>query len=287
MPHLQALDELGYEQTVAELGRVVASRMVVRPRRFYRLSPGWDLWFRSLDEDATATASAPMGTAAEASEVEVVDQGRVGAYDTAILRAAEPKALLGWLKTHGFESDARLEGWLRPYTEKGWAITAFRFAPHGSAFTSEPVESSFHADRPFYPYREPATTNAPASRSLRVYLVAPGRQAGKLEGGPWPTPAEYAGPMPEAWGPEIATNLGLPDHALQGLWLTSFLDRRTVRPDSELFFEPNTAQNPVEPPPVIHWRDEPVEVPKGLVAMGIGGPLALSGVLLVRRRRRV
>lgn len=290
-PKLRSLPGLSFDDgfgAMSELKAEIAPRIVTKKRPVYRLSEGWDFEWQGkvASKGLRQIGLGSIMYAGDADDVFVLGQGKVGGYDTAVLRADDPKALLRWLKAHGFESDARLEGWLRPYTEKGWAITAFRFAPKSPTFTSEPVCLSFKTDRPFYPYREPEATNAPASRSLRVFLVAPDRRAGRLEAGAWPTAAEYAGPIPNRVIPTLSGALDLPDSAFRGRWLTSFLDKRPVRPDSDLFFDRDPDAKPVEPPPVIRFEDEPVYVPKGLAATVVGIPLLGLVGLGVRRKRR-
>ena len=284
-PKLNAWESSNHRQVLAELEGIVRPRYVDRKRPVYRLTEGWDI----IPPAKIAAKSLGMGAmmyAGDADDVLVLDQKRVGGYDTAVLRAKDPAALLRWLGKHGFASDARLTEWLRPYTEHGWAITAFRFAPGAGRFASEPVELAFKTDRPFYPYREPRAESAPADRKLRVFVVTPERVAGRLDDGePWATAPEFSGPLPSRGNYWVAPMLSLPGEVVDGYWVTSFLDRTPVRPERELVFDPSVDPRPVEPPPVVRWVDDPVDLPKGAVAMGVGLPaLAVAGLLLRRRR---
>lgn len=289
VPRLKSLDAAGWgrEQAMQELEGQIAPRIVTKKRTVYRLGESWgfEMPAKVASKGLRQLATASLLYLGDGDDVMVLDRSRVGNYDTAVLRADRADALLGWLKKNGFESDARLEGWLAPYVEKGWAITAFRFAPKGPSFTSEPVCLSFQTDRPFYPYREPEAKEAPASRSLRVYLVAPGRRTGALDKGAWPTTAEYSAPLANRALGWLTAGFDLPDEAFRGQWLTSFLDKRAVRPDSELYFDLDKDQAQVEPPPVVKIVDDPVDVPRGLAATVVGVPgLLVFG--LVRRVRR-
>src|SRR4051812_31640943 len=51
-----------------------------------------------------------------ASGVRVLDRKRVGAYDTAVLRADDPVELRRWLADNGYDARPELEGWLAEYT---------------------------------------------------------------------------------------------------------------------------------------------------------------------------
>lgn len=288
-PRLKTIDPDAYRGAIEALENRIAPRVVTVSRPVYRLSSDWSLGLPgslSADEAGNiSTASRPASVADKGDDLRVVSQGRVGGYDTAVLRASDPKAMLSWLRRHGFASDARLEGWLKPYVDRGWSITAFRFASKSTSFTSEPIDLRFETNRPFYPYREPTATNAPASRSLRVYLVAPERRAGSLDGARWTTAPEFAGPVDQATEDELQRGLPLPEGSLSGAWLTAFLDRRPVRPASDLVFEPDAVGQTVEPSPLVRHEDRTVEIPKGLATVAGGGSFALTVTLLRRRRR--
>ncbi len=250
---------------------------------------------RSKDSDSSSptdrarAGSAPGrlagGSLIDAKRVDVVSRGQIGSYETAVLRANQPGALLGWLKRNGFASDARLGSWIGPYVERGWAITAFRFRPEGAAFSSAPMMISFRTPSPFYPYREPTATNAPASRSLRIYLVAPERRAGRLENGPWATQAGYVGGLGRNDSGSLEKALGLSGESLRGRWLTSFDDRRPVRRASDLVFDPAPLVRREGPRPLARVPER--SAVRSLAAAALGGPLAWGLWTFTRRRRRI
>lgn len=93
-----------------------------------------------------------------------------------------------------------LEEWLAPYVAKRWLLTAIKIAgaAGSKAIATSAVCMSFKAERPFYPYREPAEQREtmPASlkagvapdvsndRRLRVFFVSDARMDGAVgEGG--------------------------------------------------------------------------------------------------------
>jgi hypothetical protein len=280
-PKLKALDPFSVSWGLGAFQREIAPKVVVRKRPVYRLSPTWD--FFPSSRSATKTAQTALAGQMRGG-VDVLSQGQVGSYQTAVLRADDSQALLAWLKTNKFEVDARLTEWLDPYVSKGWAITAFRFAPVAPQFVTEPIRLSFKTDRPFYPYREPRDTRTGAQRSLRVYFVSPERVEGQLENGAWGTRAEHSGPLHIRTVYDVAAGFELPQGLFQGRRLTSFLDATASRPPSELYFDRAADQSKVALPPVVRVEEDPVYIPKGSAASALA--FGVLGAALIRRRRK-
>src|SRR5262249_43733696 len=117
--------------------------------------------------------------------VELLDRQRVGGLDAAVLKATDSKALREWLQMHGYDARPQLTGWLEPYIRKGWIITAFQIAKKDKqedSLSTQAVRMSFRAERPFFPYREPADPHPGAGnpwRLLRVFLRSEERRVGK------------------------------------------------------------------------------------------------------------
>jgi hypothetical protein len=91
--------------------------------------------------------------------VTVLEAKQVAGFDAAVLAATDPQALNDWLRKHDYESGPELAEWLKPYIDQAWIITAFKIAnsqPAAATLGSTAVRMSFHTDRPFFPYREPA-----------------------------------------------------------------------------------------------------------------------------------
>jgi hypothetical protein len=271
-------------------------------------------------------AALPASKADRPGGVEVLEQKRVGDYDATVLAfrkgdgdtpergAAE---LEKWLITHSYESPPAVKAWLAKYVQDGWCITAFKIAapikkdaakkdepkqadanPSGTRrdLRAKPIRMSFKADRPFYPYREPAAdpATAPAneSRLLRVFFAANVRYAGKLGDGskPWPGQTVWSGPVGVAHWSSIFQQAGLtepekkdgkPGTAMptptEGFWLTEFEDRSSPRPGTdEVYFEPSADLSAVERPPIIVNHTKTVVVtPWWHLAVYIGAPVLL------------
>jgi hypothetical protein len=268
-----------------------------------------------------ATPSAKFGG------VDVLEQKRVGDYDAAVLvfrkgdgdspeRGAEE--LAKWLAKHGYTAPPAIEPWLAKYVKDEWCITAFKIAipepkkggpnaapalpppVYGNDLQAKPIRMSFKAEKPFYPYREPATepTKLPDEpRLLRVFVAAPARYAGKLGDGskPWPGQTMWAKPMESPQWASVFQHAKLTDPPkkgdkavfetpkAEGMWLTEFEDRSSPRSGTdEVYFEPATDTSPVERPPTIIRNTKIVMVtPWWHMVVYFGVPLALLLVGLV------
>lgn len=253
---------------------------------------------------------------AAAGGVVVLEQKRVGDLDAAVL-AFRPGAglppeeaageLLEWLNRNRYAVRPDLIEWLKPYAQGQWIITAFKIAkpptttdaakgngepePGAKARVgSTTVRMSFKADRPFFPYREPADQRDGEAKNvrrlLRVFVAARQRMAGQLGDGakPWPGQTVWANAVtdPERLG--LLTKAGkLPEATAPGpWWVTELEDRSSPRPGTdEVYFEPAADQSVVARRPLIvttyrdpWWR--------GPVQIGVPIVLLISLVLLLR-----
>ena len=137
------------------------------------------------------------------SGVRVEHRQRVAGYDAVVLSADDADALAAWLKKHGYAQRPSLAQWLSPYVQAKWKITAFKIAAgkRSDDIATSAVRMSFKAEKPFYPYREPADMrekhDSAAKRRLRVFFVAAERYAGSLAGveGGWPAKVKLAAPV--------------------------------------------------------------------------------------------
>ncbi len=240
--------------------------------------------------------SAPA--AAVAPPVRVLGEQRVAGYDAVILEADDPKALSEWLTQHGYASRPELTAWLSPYIRAQWKITAFKIARRdagaaahaGEGLHTSAVRMSFAAERPFYPYREPADQreNLPAGalgeRLLRVFFVGPSHVEGAIAP---PADAAAKAPWPgrAVWSNTLAdTNLLAPlrVEVPKGSWLTAFEDRASPRPGTDdVFFSPAAAKV-ITPAPVKIPTNVAIPLPID-VMIGAG---ALIVVVWSRRRKR-
>jgi hypothetical protein len=245
-------------------------------------------------------AAGPADKAMPASGVEVLAEKRVGAFDTKVLKATDSDALNSWLKDNQYEMTPELTAWIKPYVDRGWIVTAFKYAQDAkerrpdarSRLPSEAIRMTFKTDRPVFPYREPEDKTPPEkkvdNRLLRVYFLSTKRVQGTLgEKGE----ASWAGQT--AWANKLDGKIR--QHLLEVLkmpketppaewWLTEFEDRSSPRPGNlDLYFEPSADQAPVERPPHIQYVG--VSRPD-VMSVALAVCLVVPPVLRAWRRRR-
>jgi hypothetical protein len=244
-------------------------------------------------ESISAKADAPP------AGVKVLHQQQVAGFDATVLKADDPRALLEWLGQHGYESRPELVEWLKWYTDHAWIITAFKLTQGGGG-NGQPgnkaVRMSFHADRPFYPYREPEDMRKPggASRVLRVFFLADQKYEGTLgDGGNWPGSTVWADDVSGRAQP-LTKPLNITDStlasSLEGArYLTEFQDDSNPRPGTdEVYFRPASDQSTLERPPIVYYD---VEVrqwpgPEGGIVLIIIPVMIAVGTYTYRNRRR-
>ncbi|HEX3315336.1 MAG TPA: DUF2330 domain-containing protein [Gemmataceae bacterium] len=201
------------------------------------------------------------------SAVTVLSEAKVGGYTAAVLAADNAEALNEWLVKNGYPGSAELYGWLDPYLVQKWTITAFKIDADASKnqgnVRSKAVKMSFSAERPFFPYREPAAKDpekaSPGGRVLRIFLLSSERMSGTLGNIPWHAKTVWADRFAVTG---FAESLKIPatDFPVSP-WLTAFEDTASPRPGSaEVFFDPSFDRNIVHPPDIVHYAP-PVVVP--------------------------
>ncbi len=180
--------------------------------------------------------------AAPAGTVTVLEQKVVAGLDATVLEATDANALFDWLKEHGYHADADLLDWTRPYVERGWKITAFKIAAGAPKVATKAVRMSFQTERPFFPYREPASqrsTEGKRARLLRVYFLANARFDGMIGGkDAWPGRTVFSQRIDDEQRLELLKLAHLPIMAGGGgRWLTKFEDHASPRPGTdEVYF---------------------------------------------------
>ncbi len=192
--------------------------------------------------------------------VTVVEQKRVGAFDTSILKATDGAALQDWLKKNGYSTRPALEAWFAEYIRLGWYIAAFKIAGGNQTVESAntPVRISFKTDVPVYPYREPLDqkyfrTKPYYARLFRLFVLSDARVEGKLGLGAnevsfvgktvWSKPVE-SGIIAEALAAGKFPALNCSWH------LTEFEDMSNPRNGTDdLYFTKAPSQEYVERPP--------------------------------------
>jgi len=220
--------------------------------------------------------------APKAEAVHVIAEQRVAGHDAAVLEAENPDALINWLSEHGYETSPLLTNWLKPYLDQHWKITAFRIAkdaPESEQVATKAICMSFHTDKPFYPYREPASgppaddaagqhSDEETPRMLRVYFVGTERVDGALglEGTLHPGKVVWSNRLDAPQRLKIANRLSVEDSLPeQDWWLTEFEDDSSPRPGTDdVFYARSDKQTPLVREPVTHY-----------VSTGDYGPSAL------------
>jgi hypothetical protein len=266
-PELAEADDASF----AELATITA------PKEIFKTRPAGGGGCYTGCGSAAPRGMAP-GAAADKAEVRVLDEKRVAGHDATVLEADDANALSKWLGDHGFEYSPALTEWVAPYVKAGWKITAFQFAkdakeakdareakddPDAKKLASSAVRMTFKTDRPFYPYREPASQAAAAGngpfpqRLLRVYFVGDRRMEGSLgeKGEAWPGKVAWTNRLENASRDKVLSLLKLPAQTPPATWwLTEFEDHSSPRPGTaDVFFAPSENQQPVERAPIIHY----------------------------------
>ncbi len=220
------------------------------------------------------TLNETRGISPAATSVEVVSSQRVGRYDAVVLKADDVAALSRWLKSNGYASRPTLTAWLAPYVAHHWSITAFKIARNdigNPILSSAAVRMSFHTDKPFFPYSEPADQRQQGSyygqRLLRVFLINPHRMDGTLglgaSGKPWLGRVAWAGALTGIDQIALAKRLALsPTQLPNSPWMTVFEDTSAPRQGTaDLYFSPSPSQTAVLTPPITDVQDRRISIP--------------------------
>jgi len=238
---------------------------------------------RGIELDTSPLALVCMGADKSApttstANVRVLQTAHVAGFDATTLAADDPAAIAAWLDHHGYATTPELTAWLASYTSAKWVITAFVVArdPNDETVATRNVRMTFKTERPFYPYREPASAKSAPNRLLRVWMFSPTRVTGTIGTAPWPAKTLWSGmyePPPE----EVAL-IGANKH------LTVFDDTSSPRRGTdEVYFANSPNQADVEQPPVVHVQPHTIVFPLDLVAL----VTVIVVIVVVRRRKRV
>jgi len=198
--------------------------------------------------------------------VEVLSTQKLAGYEAVVLDATDANALRDWLAKHEYATTPDLAEWLDAYVKQGWKITAFKIDKSQPQARTSAVKMSFTTERPFFPYREPATERAyDAVRSLRIFFIGPERVAGTIGASTfWPGVVTWSGPHDN------------------GTRLTTFVDTSRDRPGKDdLFFTRAAVQSAYEMPPIVRENIEKFYVPLDVVV----GLMAIVSIVLIRRSR--
>lgn len=220
------------------------------------LLAGW------LARETAATRVAPP--------VEVLPAQKVAGYDAVVLAATDAGALRTWLADHDYEASDDLAQWLDAYVRRRWTITAFKIDATRPAARTAAVKMSFRTERPYFPYREPASQRDADDlqpRALAVWFLGNERVTGVVGDKTfWPGQLRRSDPLPDALRADVARLAGvaLPPSPR----MTAFLDNSTIRPgDDELYFVRSAVQSAFVQPPYVVTTVEKVRLPLDVVAL--------------------
>jgi len=97
--------------------------------------------------------------------VTVLEQTKVGSFETYVLAATDEADLAKWLADNGLVASTGAEAWLKHYVQMGFYYVAMRYDPpkrgrkakdaKAPPVTAETIRISFATPMPYYPYLEP------------------------------------------------------------------------------------------------------------------------------------
>jgi hypothetical protein len=214
------------------------------------------------------------------ASVNILQTAKVAGYEAAVLDASDAGALRGWLQTHGYATTPDLEEWLDVYIRQRWKITAFKIDKTQSETDAQTqaVKMSFTTDRPFFPYREPASqrTGNSTQRVLRVFFLGPERVYGTLGTTFWPGLLRWSDVLDDTLRAQLAKSTGETIPAR----LTAFIDIGSRSGTDDLFFSKAAVQSAFIPPPRIRENTAVVLIPLDVIAA-----VLLVGLVFYWRRR--
>jgi hypothetical protein len=152
------------------------------------------------------------------------------------------------------------------------------------------LRMSFHTDRPLFPYREPdpknhADTLGAKHRLLRIYFLAEARYRGELtKEAAWTGKVAWTNKLSGSDRKKLLQMLKLPQSTGPAAWwLTEFEDDWPYQAaPADVYFSPDTNQNPVKRPPIV--AQAPLPLPTDVTVYALGAILVLPP--LFRRVRR-
>lgn len=215
-------------------------------------------------------------------------EAKVAGYDAVVLEANDAEALNRWLKEHGYASSPELVDWFKPYIEQHWRISAFKIDSAAAQVSTKAVRMSFHADKPFFPYREPASQRSASaqgkSRELRVFFLADGRVSGTLgASGVWDGQTAWSDRIDGHNRDRLLVLANLPaGTAPSATWLTEVVDKSSPRYGVDDIFFGAAPDQTVVKRPVKYESREYIFWVGVLILAGIGW----LGYVVLRRSNR-
>lgn len=118
----------------------------------------------NTDEQPVELSGRLAGSGApKSSSVQVIEQKKVGIYDTAVLKATDEKALANWLTTNGYTFPTDKNSELKSYVDNGWYFAIAKIQPDFIGQTKTdvalmngtltPIKLTFTSDKIIYPMK--------------------------------------------------------------------------------------------------------------------------------------
>ena len=244
----------------AEVGQPTKVQEIIHPRPFKIFGPVLAGPLGIIAMPMTALLSGMSN----GDQPEILSEQNVAGYHAVTLAADNPAVLTGWLRQNNYEWTSELAGWLKPYVDHGWKLTAFKLIKRdlpkrGRWHEDEPIVTgairlSFTTDQPFFPYSEPrnrqqADWGSPYGRTLRIAVLSAQRMQGAMKGIMWPGNLQFAGSPDPGTKSKWKANDWLAFAKLNGTMtlpatLTYWRDDSNPRPGyRDLYFSPDQDQS--------------------------------------------
>lgn len=119
---------------------------------------------------AAAPASAER---AEDSGVQVLSQGQVGPFESAVIQSKDPAAIKKWLTDNGYDIPPNVDPLLEPYIKMNMPLLALRLQKDRSSGDLQPIVIKYKAEKPMIPIQ---LTAVAATEDMDVYVWVLGKE---------------------------------------------------------------------------------------------------------------
>ncbi|HEY1013972.1 MAG TPA: DUF2330 domain-containing protein [Herpetosiphonaceae bacterium] len=104
--------------------------------------------------------------------VNVVQQGQVGPYETAVIGGENPAEVAEWLRTNGYQVTPAIEPKLKLYTDQKMLFVAMRLRGDQTAQDIQPIRVTFKADKLVIPMQLSSVSATP-DMALNIWIFGP------------------------------------------------------------------------------------------------------------------
>ncbi len=130
-----------------------------------------DAWEGDADADADADGDADADSDTDTGGgVTVIEESRVGPYDTAILQATSDSVLIDWLQDNGYDIPATMGPALAPYIASGHYVIALKLTKGSDTGDLAPIGFTYPGTTPGIPIQLTSVAASPDMR-LEAYVL--------------------------------------------------------------------------------------------------------------------